>query len=443
MRVLFSPVGGSDPINRMLDGPMLHCCRVYKPDVVYLYMSSKILEYENRDNRYTIAIAKLGEKLNHKFEVIKIERPELIDVQLFDNFYDDFEQIFSMLEEKYPNDELYVNVSSGTPAIKSTLVINSAMSDRKINVIQVSSGEKKPMHDRDRQETYDIEECWELDIDNEGDEFTDRTSLIESPRFLVKVKKDNIKKLISAYDYSAARALADDVREYLSSDAYSLICAADERLKLNYNGVVKELQGTDFDIVPEKNDEKRRVSEYLLWLGIVLKKKDYLSFIRGITPAAMAVMESAVKNKTEVGDIRNYCKKVKTKSGTIYKLTEQSLCVNEIGERIYNILIDRFGMNLKDNAYSTAHLEPILANFCDDESVKKNAAIIREAEQELRNQAAHSIVSVGNELFERKIHMTAEKLYDVIMSISVRIGLVKKSSLNSYEEMNELILKNV
>ena len=74
---------------------------------------------------------------------------------------------------------------------------------------------------------------------------------------------------------------------------------------------------------------------------------------------------------------------------------------------------------------------------------QKNAAIIREAEQELRNQAAHSIVSVGNELFERKIHMTAEKLYDVIMSISVRIGLVKKSSLNSYEEMNGLILKNI
>ena len=30
MRILFSPVGGSDPIKRMLDGPMLHCCRVYK-----------------------------------------------------------------------------------------------------------------------------------------------------------------------------------------------------------------------------------------------------------------------------------------------------------------------------------------------------------------------------------------------------------------------------
>ena len=66
MRILFSPVGGSDPIKRMLDGPMLHCCRVYKPDIVCLYFTQSMLEYENRDQRYTWALEKLGEKLNHK-----------------------------------------------------------------------------------------------------------------------------------------------------------------------------------------------------------------------------------------------------------------------------------------------------------------------------------------------------------------------------------------
>ena len=55
MRILFSPVGGSDPIKRMLDGPMLHCCRVYKPDIVCLYFTQSMLEYENRDQRYTWA----------------------------------------------------------------------------------------------------------------------------------------------------------------------------------------------------------------------------------------------------------------------------------------------------------------------------------------------------------------------------------------------------
>lgn len=30
-RVLFSPIGGTDPISNCRDGAMLHICRVYKP----------------------------------------------------------------------------------------------------------------------------------------------------------------------------------------------------------------------------------------------------------------------------------------------------------------------------------------------------------------------------------------------------------------------------
>ena len=100
MRILFSPVGGSDPIKRMLDGPMLHCCRVYKPDIVCLYFTQSMLEYENRDQRYTWALEKLGEKLNHKFEIIKIEREDLVDVHKFYIFYNDFGKIFEEIARR-------------------------------------------------------------------------------------------------------------------------------------------------------------------------------------------------------------------------------------------------------------------------------------------------------------------------------------------------------
>ena len=123
MRILFSPVGGSDPIKRMLDGPMLHCCRVYKPDIVCLYFTQSMLEYENRDQRYTWALEKLGEKLNHKFEIIKIEREDLVDVHKFYIFYNDFGKIFEEIEEKYPDAEFYVNTSSGTPAMNPKNVL--------------------------------------------------------------------------------------------------------------------------------------------------------------------------------------------------------------------------------------------------------------------------------------------------------------------------------
>lgn len=43
-RILFSPVGGTDPIKYLHDGSMLHICRHYRPDEVVLYMSKEIME---------------------------------------------------------------------------------------------------------------------------------------------------------------------------------------------------------------------------------------------------------------------------------------------------------------------------------------------------------------------------------------------------------------
>ena len=43
-RILFSAVGGHDPIANFRDGAILHICRIYRPDKVYLYLSSEMLE---------------------------------------------------------------------------------------------------------------------------------------------------------------------------------------------------------------------------------------------------------------------------------------------------------------------------------------------------------------------------------------------------------------
>ncbi|MCD8180968.1 MAG: hypothetical protein LUF26_05755 [Firmicutes bacterium] len=439
MRILFSAIGGSDPIKRMLDGPMLHCCRVYKPDRVYLYFSQKMLEYENKDQRYTWAIERLGEKLGHKFETVKIERSKLAEVQLFDTFYNDFEGILSEIEEQYPDAEIYVNASSGTPAMKSAYVVIAAMSNRKINAVQVSSGHNAPVHDRDSDEGYDKELQWELNQDNEPN-FTDRTTIIDSPRFLVKIKKENVRRLVAAYDYSAARIMVEEIEEYLHPDAVKLINAAEARAKLDYVGVVKALKGTDISIIPVKDDKKRDITEYLLRLGIMLKQHDYLGFIRGITPAASELMRTAFQ--TAVGnDIENYCAKVNGH----FILSEEILRQTDKGLEILNILDNEFVKRggFREIEWSTAQLEPVISEMSDDEKIKKYANVIRKAEYTLRNPAAHTIISVGDDLIQRQIDMSGADLYDVIKKMAVRIGLVPKTVWNSYDEMNELILNKL
>lgn len=440
MKIMFTAVGGSDPIKRMMDGPMLHCLRVYRPDVVYLYFTQKMLEYENADNRYTWAIHMLGKQMNHSFEIKKIERANLDKVQLFDNFYEDFDNIFDEIERAYPEAELYVNASSGTPAIKSAIVISSAMSKRRITVIQVSSGENRPIHDRDRDDDYDKEIQWECNEDNKPD-FIDRTSTVKSDRFLVKVKKENIRKYVDAYDYSAALSVAEEIREYLSADAVRLIAAAVARLKLDYNGVTAALSDTGYEIIPVKDTEKRNFTEYMLWLGIVLERGDYLGFIRGITPAAMVLMEAAVERRTIVGDIKQYCKKKKEH----YILTADIMQRSKTGQKILEILDNKFRKagGFRDSEYTTAQLEALIQEMCEDKKICSYAETIRKAEFTLRNQAAHTIIAVGDELIKRRIGMSASELNSVMRTMSVRLGLVDKEHWTSYQKMNALIMENL
>ena len=113
--VLFSPVGGNDPISHdnCYDGSMLHICRHYKPDTVYLYFSEAMLKEEEKDHRFTEAIKLLSEKLNHKFEVILITRPNLTSPHDYNYFFKDFrDEINSIFSTLNKDDDLLINIAS-------------------------------------------------------------------------------------------------------------------------------------------------------------------------------------------------------------------------------------------------------------------------------------------------------------------------------------------
>ena len=43
-KILFSPIGGTDPIANERDGSLLHMCRIYRPDKVFLFLSKEITD---------------------------------------------------------------------------------------------------------------------------------------------------------------------------------------------------------------------------------------------------------------------------------------------------------------------------------------------------------------------------------------------------------------
>lgn len=158
---LFSPVGGTDPISstNCKDGSLLHICRVYKPDKVYLYMSYEMLEFQKEDNRYLYCLEQLSALQNRKMEYEIIERGRLKDVQKFDYFYEDFSTIIKgIIEEMDETDILLLNVSSGTPAMKSGLLVLTTLGEFPCKSIQVSTPEKGINEHTHRD--YDVMTLW-------------------------------------------------------------------------------------------------------------------------------------------------------------------------------------------------------------------------------------------------------------------------------------------
>ncbi len=130
-------------------------------------MSSEILAYHQEDNRYLYCLDHLYEKLGKKYEYHIIERESLVDVQIYEYFFDEFQnelnKIMSVMEEK---DTLIINVSSGTPAMKSALLVVATLNMYNCMAVQVTTPDKR-MNDRNRVDRP-IEELWKLDVENNG-----------------------------------------------------------------------------------------------------------------------------------------------------------------------------------------------------------------------------------------------------------------------------------
>lgn len=111
--ILFSPVGKTDPITNYHDGSLIHICRKYKPEKVYLYLSQEMLNFHRLDDRYCRCLEWLQKKEKFHAEIILLERPDLVDVQVFDYFYDEFEQEVQKIQQENPEATILFNVSSG------------------------------------------------------------------------------------------------------------------------------------------------------------------------------------------------------------------------------------------------------------------------------------------------------------------------------------------
>lgn len=437
--ILFSPVGGTDPISltNYHDGSLLHICRFYRPDKVILYMSKEMLDNQEKDDRYMYCLTRLDKMQERSTEYEIIERRELTKVHEFDYFYQDFRKIIKEIYDKLDDsDTLLINISSGTPAMKSGLLVLQTLGEFPAKLIQVATPENgisEHVH-----KGYDVESLWELDEDN-IDGAADRCKEVKCPT-LSKIKKEEIiKKHILVYDYPAALDAADSLSSEENSQYRDLIYLASRRLLLDFSGVDKMIQKTGFNCFPVRTSSEKKYFEYALNMDIRLRKKEYVDFVRSITPLVVDLFELILKRQCGI-DINKYCDSYRVNGVTARKWSMNKLN----GSSVLNVLNQYFsskGEQFKSKDIYSIHLKVLIDSFSQDEKLKGLIENVRSVEGSIRNLAAHEIVSVTEESVKGITGFLPKDIMDMIKELFNYTGMsIKKSYWDSYDEMNKYIL---
>ena len=434
--ILFSPVGGTDPISatNVFDGSLLHICRFYKPDKVVLYMSAEVLKLQEEDDRYRYCLKKLLDFQNREMEIETIERLELTEVQDFDFFYNDFRNVLrSIYTNLHEDDDLLLNVSSGTPAMKSTLMVLGTFGEIPCRLIQVATPVRK-MNEH-QHKNYDVETLWELNEDN-SDNAENRCSEIHCPSLLMLKQEEMIKQHLAVYDYQAALTIAESMPSAYTREYLKLIRIAHFRQQLLLNEADRICNALGVSVFPVRDSNKRKYFEYALMLQNKLSRKEYADFIRGISPLLADLFELILKNYCEIDIVQFTSLRNGIRKWDKLKFTSS----DPKAMTLLNILSQNFSKFNYDPVYSS-HLKVIIDNMTTDLTLKQLTGDLRDVEATVRNLAAHEIVSITADTIRILTGLTPEQIMRKIKTAFTYAGMnIRSEQWKSYDYMNQQII---
>lgn len=430
MNVLFSPVGLTDPISNFRDGAMLHICRNFEIDKVYLYISKEIYEYHLHDNRYLYCLNKLSRLLGREIENELIIREDMSDVHLFDVFINDFRNIISSIRSDNPEAQIYLNVSSGSPAMKSALQILAAFREFDMIPIQVATPEKKSNPHVEDKLNYNPEEQWECNEDNS--ESYNRCTVSENVNFLLLMKKQMLAELINNYDYNGAMVLAGSMKNSLSTEFLELMDGAVKRYNLNCSEANRIFKNYGIKILETEQSNHAPLTEYLLRLDIKAKRGEYSDFLVGVTPLISDLFEIILRDFLKF-DINSY---VINASASDRKWDMSKLQTNTKIMKVFSSL------NNNGSIYSSTMLN-LIEVLSGDANLNSLCNSLRTVDK-TRNSPAHEIVCITDDWIKRK---TGFNSHDIIMLLRKSLNYTKinieKDFFNSYNKMNEILIQKL
>ena len=457
-RVLLTFAGNTDPTRGNYDGPILHICRYYRPEKIYLVLTSE-MQKRNENKIYEKAIKESLENYNPVFEYINTD---IDNAHLFDIYFDKINGAFNKIKSEYPNAEVLVNITSGTAQMISNLVMYTVDAVN-INIIpvQVATPEGKGNTSKVVNDSYKVADEKENNFDNIEEFRTNRILFPDLRQYSRLLVKNQIKELLKKYEYSTCLELLKRDIFQENSKLNGLLNFANDRrhLKgLKSNGKLKSLNDKKLDkfyyynkneTVENKVKEWYKIVDYFALANIKQKSGDiagytimleplivniYLSILRDVFGKKLSDLFSEKRKdgefsyKTDILKIKNY-------SGLKEKI-EHELAILELKNSTFvsdSVLIAMIKYFIEKNESET--LEKMDLEYFSNFSKTLHKI------KEVRNMIAHSLKTINRDDFNIEAKVGIDTVNSKIISFFKKYYTdfgYKENMVYIYDEINKI-----
>ena len=443
MKILFTPAGDTDPVRGYHDGAILHILRHYEVDKVVLVLTKGMEEKEDEMNCYAKGIQSVSPDTALSYIRTGITEPQKFEVltQVQDAFEDAYRE--------NPKAEWLINISSGTPQLKTVMAL-LVIEYPRTRAIQVSSPEGRS--NRENQPCRTVEELVEMldcNLDNEKEA---KNRCEEPPLYLLK-RHGLIRQIISLvenYEYAGALQIVRQNQDCgFSEDTEKLLQHAVFRRDLMWkkaNQVIsvyegKSLLGNPDDFgeyfrVMEMRQRKKQYPEFIVKLSPVLMLLG-VKYIQGLNRFNLSLCGYTDKNGKFIMD-RNKTEEVHP---GLVTYIENILRGNMRSGPLYFSSIVWICEYLKENLYRGDEKH---------ESVTGIFEKLRIVEEKTRNPVAHEITNLSDERIRELTAQSKKNPLGIVGGLSSKeiikllhdaVRLIYGRDIRwNYDELNEKII---
>ena len=423
MKILISAVGTTDPISNNHDAALLHIARNYRPDKIVLVYSQEMMVKQDVINKVLLSIEGYNPIIEIDSTILNND-----EVFLFDKMY----EVMGLIVQKYTNDddEIILNLSSGTPQIISALFALNRINDYNTQAIQVATPKNGANKEYKDLTDSEIDALIVENQDNSLD-FVDRSIKDKSEKFTQALVKRHLRSLIASYDYHAAEVIINR-----KEDTKSLSNIKKIRKKISDFSRVFKNQCLLSDILSfPLDDSQKKALNYYLMIDVLKEREHIADVLIKAKSLAEFVIEETIKkdheglivfdgNPPKLNPNFPDCEAI---LDDIDKKMKKSRGIEDTDERIFSV-------------QSTLNLLSYLNilefyNYDSQLQTAINGIINLNSE---RNKVAHGLSEIDTRLLSRK---KLKQLSENLRLLLVDCLGIDSSYFNYYDKQNEELIK--